>query len=213
MSRAARPQRSARRRLEVGRLERTDVLGAIGTLPATATVSLALTDLDGFADLNVRLGRGAGNAVIREWEAILAASVPTADLVARIGGDEYAIVVADSSPEAMLVALDTARSRLERHDELPAPVTVSIGVAGRPVHADAAEELWSAAIEALMRAKRDGRNRVAIYTDEKMVLKSSYYPRGTLERLAKLAAAVGRTEASLLREAVDDVLGKHNDVL
>jgi phosphatidylserine/phosphatidylglycerophosphate/cardiolipin synthase-like enzyme len=70
-----------------------------------------------------------------------------------------------------------------------------------------------AAEEALFRAKREGGGRVAIYVEEKMVLKSNYYPRGSLDRLSKLSSATGRTEASLLREALDDLFQKHRDEL
>jgi hypothetical protein len=94
-----------------------------------------------------------------------------------------------------------------------APVSVSAGVAANPPHGTTAEELHRAAGEALMRAKRDGRDRVAMYVEEKMVLKSNYYSKANLERLAKLSSATDRTEASLLREALDDLLDKHKDAL
>ena len=64
-----------------------------------------------------------------------------------------------------------------------------------------------------MRAKRDGRDRVAMYVEEKMVLKSYHHSKANLERLAKLSSATDRTEASLLREALDDLLDKHKDAL
>ena len=70
-----------------------------------------------------------------------------------------------------------------------------------------------AADEALFRAKREGRGRVAIYVEDKMTLKSNYYSKAALERLAKLSRATGRTEASLLREALDDLLVKYKDEL
>ena len=52
-----------------------------------------------------------------------------------------------------------------------------------------------------------------MYVEEKMVLKSNYYSKANLQRLAKLSAASDRTEASLLREALDDLLDKHKDAL
>ena len=64
-----------------------------------------------------------------------------------------------------------------------------------------------------MRAKREGRGRVAIYVDEKMTLKSNYYSRANLDRLSKLSGATSRTEASLLREALDDLFQKYRDEL
>jgi GGDEF domain-containing protein len=87
------------------------------------------------------------------------------------------------------------------------------GIAASPLHGNTAGDLWRAAGEALMRAKRDGRDRVALHVEEKMVLKSNYYSKANLERLAKLSSATDRTEASLLREALDDLLYKHRDAL
>lgn len=67
--------------------------------------------------------------------------------------------------------------------------------------------------EALYRAKSEGRGRVAIYVESKMTLKSNYYSKASLERLAKLSDALNRTEASLLREALDDLFVKHGGAL
>jgi hypothetical protein len=81
-------------------------------------------------------------------------------------------------------------------------------VAARPPHATETADLFRCANEALARGKREGGGRVAIYVEEKMVLKSSYYSRASLDRLAKLAGRLNRTEASLLREALDDLIHK-----
>ena len=82
-------------------------------------------------------------------------------------------------------------------------------MAARPPHATETVELFRCADEALARGKSDGGNRVAIYVEEKMVMKSNYYSRASLDRLAKLAGRTNRTEASLLREALDDLIAKH----
>ena len=87
-------------------------------------------------------------------------------------------------------------------------IAATFGVAARPPHASSVTDLVACANAALMRGKREGGGRVAIYVEEKMVLKSSYYPRADLDRLARLSAATGRTEASLLREALGDLFGK-----
>ena len=54
---------------------------------------------------------------------------------------------------------------------------------------------------------------MCIYVESKMVLKSNYYSKSQLDRLAKLSGALGRTEASLLREAVDDLIEKNRGEL
>ena len=66
------------------------------------------------------------------------------------------------------------------------------------------------AADAVHRAKAGGRNRVCLAREEKMVTKTSHYTQGQLQRLAKLAAAEGVGEAVLLREALDDLLAKHD---
>lgn len=60
-----------------------------------------------------------------------------------------------------------------------------------------------------MPGKREGGGRVALYVEEKMILESNYYPRADLDRLAKLSGATARTEASLLREALDLLFRHH----
>ncbi len=133
----------------------------------------------------------------------------------RLGGDEYAVLLPGLSAESALVLMDEIREHFATHpvEGVGETTTASIGVAANPPHGATAEALSQAADQALMRAKRDGRDRVAIYVEEKMVLKSNYYPRAGLDRLAKLSGASGRTEASLLREALDDLVSKYRESL
>ncbi|HUS62755.1 MAG TPA: diguanylate cyclase, partial [Acidimicrobiales bacterium] len=128
---------------------------------------------------------------------------------------EYVVVLPGMSAESALVLLEEVRCHFASRcvDGVPTEVTASVGVAANPPHGTTAEQLWRAAGEALMRAKRDGRNRVSLYVEEKMTLKSNYYSKANLERLAKLSTATDRTEASLLREALDDLLYKRRDAL
>ena len=180
-----------------------------------APLALALTDLDGFAEINERYGRDAGDAVLVAWERVLTANTPEGGSVVRLGGDEYVVVLPGMSAENALVLLSEVRGHFAARsvEGVPGAVSASIGIAANPPHGSAAEDLWRAAGEALMRAKRDGRDRVALYVEQKMILKSNYYSKANLERLAKLSAATDRTEASLLREALDDLLYKHRDAL
>lgn len=67
---------------------------------------------------------------------------------------------------------------------------------------------------AARRAPGTGRNKVALPLDDaRMITKTSHYTGTQLERLATLAKSVGRSEATLLREALDDLLKKYNDRL
>jgi diguanylate cyclase len=181
----------------------------------SAAVALALTDLDDFAAINQTRGRDAGDAVLMAWDRVLRANIPRGGSVARLGGDEFAVVLPGTSAENAVVLLEELRRHLSGMaiEGAADAVTASVGVAANPPHGTTAEELYRAAGEALMRAKRDGRDRVAMYVEEKMVLKSNYYSKANLERLTKLSAATDRTEASLLREALDNLLDKHKEAL
>ena len=184
----------------------------LGALDGDTPLAIALADIDRFKELNDELGPAAGDSVLRSFERTLCGSLPDEAVVARLGGDEYVVALPDTSPESALILLEEIRAHFssqEASPEVQRRVELSVGIAGRPAHARTTPDLLRAADEALFRAKREGKGRVAIYVEEKMTLKSNYYSKATLERLAKLSRATGRTEASLLREALDAVLVKY----
>ncbi|ADV68330.1 GGDEF domain-containing protein [Deinococcus maricopensis] len=189
---------------------------AFETALDTATpATLAVMDLDHFKILNDTLGHAEGDRVLRTIERLLTGSLPHGSTVARLGGDEYAALFPDTAPETALILMDEVirHFHANRDPNWPSTLSLSVGLAARPAHASSPQDLLRAADAALYRAKVEGRNRVAIYVESKMVLKSNYYPRPQLDRLAKLAAALGRTEASLLREALDDLIDRHREAL
>ncbi len=171
-------------------------------------VAVAVTDLDRFAELNETHGRAAGDRVLDVWIRTLTGSLPDDVLVGRTGGDEFAIAFPNASAENALIQLEEIRTHLLGHPVDGWVIGATFGVAARPPHATEMADLFRCADEALARGKREGGGRVAMYVEEKMVLKSNYYSRASLDRLAKLAAQHERTEASLLREALDDLFRK-----
>lgn len=188
----------------------------INVLDPDLPVAIAVADLDGFGPFNEAHGAGAGDAVLALFERSLTERLPAGALVAHVRGDEFAVALPDMTCEDALLALEAIRAefaRAEQDDSPPARVGASFGIAGRPAHGSTAEELLEAADAALIRAKRAGGNRIAIHVDERMILKSSYYPRPALHRLTKLSRRTGRPEASLLREALDDYLERNRELL
>jgi len=171
-------------------------------------VAVAMTDIDRFAELNETHGREAGDRVLQVWVDTLIGSLPRDAIVGRLGGDEFAIALPNASAENALILLDEIRSHLSEHPVAGWTISATFGIAARPPHAAETEDLFRRAGEALARGKREGGDRVAIYVEEKMVLKSNYYSRAALDRLSKLAGRLNRTEASLLREALDDLIQK-----
>ena len=181
----------------------------LAAVPEATPLALALLDVDEFKELNEEQGREAGDAVLRSLERTLTSNLPSSAIIGRVGGDEYAVALERTSPESALILLEEMRAHVALRDS----VSISVGIAARPQHATGAADLLRAADEALFRAKREGRGRVAIYVEDRMTLKSNYYPKAALERLSKLSGATGRTEASLLREALDDLLARRSDEL
>ncbi|MER3479698.1 MAG: GGDEF domain-containing protein [Meiothermus sp.] len=179
-------------------------------------LTVAVADIDEFMPVNQNYGRETGDKVIALVQKTLAASLPPSCLVTRWGGDEFAAALPGFSPEEALIVLEEIRQHLaKKHDLGPVslPVRLSIGIASLPQHVSDPSQLLQAADEALLRAKREGRGRVSIYVEDKMVLKSNYYPKAQLARLATLSERLGKTEAALLREALADLLDKYRDSL
>lgn len=124
---------------------------------------LLLIDADHFKDINDHHGHHAGDAVLREVAAILMASVRApADLPARLGGEEFAVVLPDTRVDEARRVAERLREQVATHvfDDRDARlrVTISIGlVAARGLNLGT---LLQRADEALYRAKQTGRNRV-----------------------------------------------------
>jgi diguanylate cyclase (GGDEF)-like protein len=189
-------------------VEIDQLVAAVDRVVPGGALAVALADLDAFGELNATQGRAAGDHVLEIWIKTLTGSLPKDAIVGRLGGDEFGIALPNASAENALILLEEVRSHLAEHPVDGWRIGATFGVAARPPHAAETADLFRCANEALARGKREGGGRVAIYVEEKMVLKSNYYSRGSLDRLSKLASRLNRTEASLLREALDDLIGK-----
>lgn len=125
---------------------------------------VAVMDLDHFKQVNDTHGHAVGDQVLVALAPLLRENTRAGDVLARIGGEEFVIVFADTPAERAQEVCDRLRQRLKRHTwpGLPAgqTVTLSIGLAGAPRY-DAAE-LMQRADAALYEAKRRGRDRVCL---------------------------------------------------
>ena len=119
------------------------------------TVAVALVDLDRFKLVNDTQGHSAGDALLREVAAGFAQAVRTVDLVARIGGEEFAVALPDASPEDAVAIVERLRT------SLAAGVTCSAGLAIWDGE-ETPHELQDRADAALYRAKAEGRDRLVV---------------------------------------------------
>lgn len=129
-------------------------------------LSLLLIDLDHFKHVNDRYGHPAGDAVLQAFSAEAVRQSRESDLVARLGGEEFAVLMPNTS-------LEGARQMGERLREsvaamtLPTPagehrLTISLGLATTQAGQEALASLYSRADQGLYRAKQNGRNRLEI---------------------------------------------------
>lgn len=121
-----------------------------------APLSLAVVDVDHFKDVNDRHGHQAGDEVLRQLAAELRSAVRGEDLVARFGGEEFVVLMADATGDDAVVVGERLRAAARNVEALP--VTVSVGIATLPSDGDA-DALIAAADAALYRAKAGGRDR------------------------------------------------------
>jgi diguanylate cyclase (GGDEF)-like protein len=140
------------------------------TRERTAAGALLLVDLDGFKEVNDSLGHAQGDACLQEAAQRMKSACPEASLVARIGGDEFAVLLpaphtvirAGTIAARIITALSQPSTRLARTVRLGA----SVGIA--PVHACTPEELFRCADVALYAAKAAGRNTFRICDPRRM---------------------------------------------
>ncbi|HYD52568.1 MAG TPA: sensor domain-containing diguanylate cyclase, partial [Gemmatimonadaceae bacterium] len=139
-------------------LSETDRFGGSG--------SLVLVDIDHFKRVNDTYGHDAGDAVLRSVARTLAEGVRTVDVCARIGGEELALLLPQTSREGAFELADRLRRAIEgrvvQYGSEEIRVTASFGVASYPECSRSREGMFPAADKALYEAKHDGRNRVKL---------------------------------------------------
>jgi diguanylate cyclase (GGDEF)-like protein len=180
-------------------------------------LTVAICDIDSFLELNEAHGHAFGDVLLRKVAHALVDVLPDTAVVARYGGDELAAALPDTRLDDAFTLLEEFRRRVAAFSFAEHPevhVTTSIGLASFPSHGNGDVELIRAADQAMYLSKVSGRNKVSLpLSDSRMVTKTSYYTTTQLERLSQLARMVKRNEASLLREALDDLLKKYDDRL
>jgi diguanylate cyclase (GGDEF)-like protein/PAS domain S-box-containing protein len=136
-------------------------------------LSVVMLDLDNFKPFNDAFGHDAGDSLLRDLAHTLSEKLRKSDIACRYGGDEFVLVLPDSSVADTQQRLEQIRVLLKegqnrRGGSLVGPVTISAGVAAAPEHGSTAPELLRAADVALFAAKEAGRDRVVAYQSKEL---------------------------------------------
>ena len=131
------------------------------------TLSVVYMDMDKFKSINDQSGHRAGNEILSQLGRFLKATSRATDLVGRMGGDEFLMILPNTDRNEAQIVSERIRKHIEEtaftidHQAMNC-VRVSMGVASFPYEAADKESLISAADQAMYRAKQSGGNRVCI---------------------------------------------------
>jgi diguanylate cyclase (GGDEF)-like protein len=132
-------------------------------------VSVLMLDIDDFKRVNDIFGHGAGDEILRSLAETLKDSVRASDVVYRLGGEEFAIVIASRSAEHAERLAHRLVEGVESTEFEPAGrITISVGLARGPEHAMNPRELIACAEAAMMTAKARGKNQIVVYDDAEL---------------------------------------------
>ena len=135
-------------------------------------LTIVLADLDLLRNVNNTYGHLAGDEVLIAVANILKNSLREFDIIARFGGEEFIILMAETNQEEAFRVIESIRTSIDQtkfsiHTRInPIKVTVSFGVAGRMGFSETPNEIIHNADSALYHSKLTGRNRTCVYTDQ-----------------------------------------------
>jgi diguanylate cyclase (GGDEF)-like protein len=167
------------------------------------SVSLVIGDCDHFKTVNDRFGHQAGDRALRRVGSLMEKNKRRIDSSARVGGEEFALLLPETDPHEALVL--TERIRGEVADGFPGMgprLTMSYGIASYPSHARTTDALLKAADEALYTAKVLGRDRTVVYSAEirGILFDGDGAPAKARDR-TQLATVIGLAEALDMRDS------------
>jgi diguanylate cyclase (GGDEF)-like protein len=129
-------------------------------------VCVILVDIDYFKDYNDQFGHPAGDEALKQVADCLRNGHRATDVVARIGGEEFAIILPETDIDGALNYAEKLRISVAAISVLQRSITISLGIAQLNKDIDRPETLIHRADQALYEAKKAGRNRICIYTEK-----------------------------------------------
>lgn len=126
------------------------------------TLSLLMIDIDRFKSFNDDFGHPAGDEVIRSVAHLLQSEMRVSDSLFRYGGEEFAVVLPETTSKGAFVLAERFRRAVQRTPWPKRAITISIGVAATETNTVSPRDLLQSADQALYSAKQTGRNRVTM---------------------------------------------------
>ena len=164
-------------------------------------VSVLQADCDLFKSYNIRLGNEAGDSALRRIGRMLEDDRRRVDVAARIGGEEFGVILPDTDQHEAFLVAERLRMRIaEMFADQPIPLTVSFGVVTYPVHARDSEGMQVAAENALYAAKVLGRDRSVLHSEEVAEILSAGGAGLDQRDEAQLATVLNLAEALDMRD-------------
>ena len=165
-------------------------------------LSLLIGDLDRFKELNDVYGHQEGDIVLKVVGETISGTQRESDACARIGGEEFAILLPATDEQGAYLAAERLRARIaEACKSLPNSPTISMGVATFPQHGREGDFLMRAADQAVYMAKQLGRDRTVLFDPETASALAAIHRKRRPDHERQLATALRLAEALDIRDA------------
>ena len=136
---------------------------------ANEPLSLIVVDIDLFKSINDRYGHASGDLMLKRLAVVLNSHIRGSDVACRFGGDEFAVILPNATPELAIERAHEIRDAFAKSAVMlngeDVQCTISVGVASYPTNAASGRAVFIAADRAMYIAKEEGRNNVQIYGD------------------------------------------------
>ncbi len=176
-------------------------------------LSLLFIDVDQFKYVNDTLGHAAGDTFLSEIATLIARDMRETDLVGRLGGDEFGVLLPETNAEGANLVAQRLLHHLHQADFVierrKLHGSASIGVVTCPDHGQDVETLLTRADLAMYRAKQNGRNRFHVFSDEDLSLDSKM--RATIYWEERIKQALKDDRLRLLYQPIRPLAGQRRE--